>query len=433
MATGGLAVIRDNLFYIGAAKQAAWNTPITTPTWYHRWLQGTDIMDSVQYGSEREGDTSPVISLVWKTGQYWAFKIVEYARPQGLGYVLEALLGTGSDTFTAPTKASTVGAAGILAGGTTFPSVVDLGNVGSVALNFDPGLSNPLYEIQTVDLTTRTGAGTPWTYTLAAGATFKKAHAAASTINSVSKHLLTNQPTTFDPCTYEFGYGLATTTTKGAFRATDAVCVEVDIVGQKGQLWRIEHTWIAATGKLLTALQTPTYEGASQVGIAGSPFVWWQGSQWNINGSGANNAATIESFQIRMRKNVNWDDLQSEALTPVYFLPGNFDVDGSMTVQFQSFQQYYDMYFGSPSAANNTTDSTLVGFEALDLICTADAINSFEINVPVIYYTAGKLSPSLDGKPLKQPLSFTARKPSPGATIPDILQLTVNNSLASQY
>lgn len=433
MATGGLAVIRDNLFYVGAAKQSAWGTAVTTPTWYHRWLDGTDISDSVQYGSEREGDTSPYISLVWKTGQYWSFKVTEYIRPQGVGYVLEALLGVGSDTYTAPTKSTTLSGAGNTAGSTSIVTVGDLGNVGTMAVNIDPGYSNNLYEVVTLDLTSRAGTG-PYTYTIATGGKLKNSHAAAAVVTSQAKHVLTRQLVGFDPCTYEFGYGLATTATKGAFRVTDAVCTDVTLSGERGKPWKLEHTWIGATGKLLTALQpSVTYEGTNQIGAAGGPLVWYQGSQWLLNGAASGNAATIESFQVQLKNSVAWDDLQSEALTPAYFLPGNFDVSGSMTVEFQSFAQYYDMYFGSPTAANNATDDYHVGFESVDLICAPDAINSLEINLPSIYYTAAKLSPKLDGKPLKQPLSFTARKPTPGSTPADGAVFTLTNSLASQY
>lgn len=430
MATGGLAVIRDNLFYVGGVKQAAWGTAVTPSTWFHRWLDGTDITDGAVYGSEREGDTSPFVSLVWKTGQYWGFKVVEYVRPQIAGYAFQALLGVNSDAYTAPTKSGTLSAQAA-AGATTFSTATDLGNVGTLAMNFDPGYSNPLYEVQTVNLASKTGVG-PFTYTLANAAVFKNTHANAAIITSQSLHKFTRQLVGYDPYTYEFGYGLAATT-HGAFRLTDAVCTDITLSGERGKPWKLEHTWIAATGKLLTALLSPTYEGINQVGAAGGPLVWYQGSQWLINGANTNNAATIEQFSLQAKNGTAWDDLQSEALTAGYFLPGNFDVSGSMTVEFQSWQQYYDMYFGSPTAANNATDSYLVGFESVDLIAASDAINSLEISVPRINYTAAKLTPKLDGKPLKQPLSFTASRPVPGASPADILALTLGNSNNAQY
>lgn len=436
MATGGLSVIADNLAYFGRAKQAAWGTAIATPTSYHTWLDGSDVMDGAQHQTQRVGDTSPYNALAWKSGQYWGFKIVEYIRPYVAGYVLEALLGSGSDTYTPPTKASTVGAAGILAGGTTFPSVVDLGNVGSAALNFDPGYANPLYEVQTVDLTTRTGVSTPWTYTLAAGGAFKNAHAAASVINSASKHVFTRQSGAYDPCTYEIGYGLTGSPIKGAIRMTDAVCTDLTITGQKGQLWRMEHSWLAASGKLLNTVQALTqtsYEGGNRLGVAGGPFGWYQGTQWNINGAGTGNGATIENFSLQLKNGTSWDDLQNELLTPNYFIPGVFDVTGQMTVQWASWAQYYDMYFGSPTAPNNTVDDYHVGYEALDLICAADAVNNFEIQLPKIFYTAAKLTPKLDGKALRQPLSFTALKNDPGATPADGFVFTLNNSSNAQF
>ena len=432
MATGGLAVIRDNLFYIGGAKESVWGTPVA-PTWFHRWLDSTDADGAIQYGQEREGDTSPYLSLIYKSGQYWAFKIVEYVRPQIAGYALQALLGTGSDTYVAPTKTSTVGAAGILAGATTFPSVVDLGNTGTGALNFDPGYANPLYEVQTVDFTTRTGAGTPWTYTLAGGAKFTNAHAAAAVINSASSHTFACQPYGFDPYSYEFGWGAAGAAISGAFRMVDAVCTGLTISGQRGQPIRFESDWLAASAKELTALQTPSYEGTNVVGAAGGPLVWHQGNTWNINGATTGNAATIQQFALQLRRSTTWDDLQTELVTPSGFLPGNIDISGQFSVAFVSWAQYSDMYFANTTFTNNAVDSYLVGYESLLLQWASDAVNTFKINLPRINYTAGKLSPKLDGKALKQPISFTASKPQPGASFSDAAIFTLTNSNNAQY
>lgn len=434
MATGGLSVIANNLAYFGRAKQSAWGTAVTTPTAYHTWLDGSDVIDGAQHQMQRQGDTSPYNSIAWKSGQYWGFKVVEYVRPYVVGAMMEALLGSGSDTYTAPTKSGTFAGA-VTAGAATFTTTTDLGNTGSLVIGVDAGFSNTAYEVVTVDCTTKTG-GPTFTYTLAASGTFKNAHSGGAAFATASKHVLTRQSGAYDPCTYEIGYGLPGSPIKGAIRMTDAVLTDMTITGQKGQLWRMEHNWIAATGKLLTSVQTLTqssYEGGNRLGVAGGPFGWYQGTQWNINGAGTGNGATIESFQLQLKNGGSWDDLQSELLTPVYFLPGTFDISGQMTVQWQSWAQYYDMYFGSPTAANNTTDDYHVGYESLDFICASDALNSFEIQLPKIFYTAAKLSPKLDGKALRQPLSFSALKNDPGSTPADAFVFTLNNSSNSQY
>lgn len=430
MATGGLPAIRDNLFYIGGGKQAAWNTAVA-PTWFHRWLDSTDADGSVQYGSEREGDTSPYLSLVYKSGQYWAFKIVEYVRPQIAGYALQALLGTGSDTYTAPTMAGTLSSA-VVAGATSFSTALNMGNTGTLALNVDPGYSNNLYEVVNVDLTSKIGTG-PYTYNLVAGGTFKYAHAGAAVINSASTHVFAKQPYTFDPYSYEFGWGAAAAPISGAIRMVDSVCTGLTISGQKGQPIRFESDWMAASAKELTALSSPTYEGTNLVGGAGGPLVWHQGNIWNINGSTTGPAAAIESFQVQMKLTTAWDDLKTELITTGGFLPGNIDISGQFSVVFVSWAQYSDMYFGSNAFTNNAVDSYLVGFESLLLRWASDPVNSFQVNLPRINYTAGKLSPKLDGKPLKQPISFTASKPQPGASFSDAAILTLTNSANAAY
>lgn len=435
MATGGLSVIANNLAYFGRAKQSAWGTAITTPTAYHTWLDGSDVIDGAQHQQTRQGDTSPYNSLAWKSGQYWGFKIVEYVRPYVVGAMMQALLGSGSDTYTAPTKSTTLSGAGNTAGSTSVVVVGDLGNLLTLAVNINPGFASTTYEVVTLDLTTRSGTG-PYTYTIANSGTLKYGHSAAEVVTSASKHVLTRQSGAYDPCTYEIGYGLTGSPIKGAIRMTDAVLTDMTITGQKGQLWRMEHNWLAATGKFLTGVQTlsqTSYEGANRLGVAGGPFGWYQGTQWNINGAGTGNGATIESFQLQLKNSTTWDDLQSELLTPVYFLPGTFDISGQMTVQWQSWAQYTDMYFGSASAANNAADDYHVGYESLDFICASDALNSFEIQLPKIFYTAAKLTPKLDGKALRQPLSFTALKNDPGSTPADAFVFTLNNSSNAQY
>src|SRR6185312_9503877 len=204
-------------------------------------------------------DTSPYISLVYKSGQYWAFKVVEYVRPQIAGYALQALLGTGSDTYTAPAKTGTLAAA-VVAGATSFTTTTDLGNLGTLALNVDPGYSNSAYETVNVDCTSKTGTGT-FTYSLVAGGTFKQAHTLAAVINTASTHVLAATGFTFDPYSYEFGWGAAGAPISGAIRMVDSVCTGLTISGQKGQPIRFESDWLAASAKELTALSTPSYEG----------------------------------------------------------------------------------------------------------------------------------------------------------------------------
>src|SRR5690242_6413178 len=102
MATGGLTPIRGNDAYVACGKQSAWGTAVA-PTWFPIWLQGSEWGAETKTTSEMQGDGSPHKAFLYKTGQYGLVKIVEYARPIGTGYSLQGLLGTNSDTYTAPT------------------------------------------------------------------------------------------------------------------------------------------------------------------------------------------------------------------------------------------------------------------------------------------------------------------------------------------
>jgi hypothetical protein len=434
MATGGMTTFRNNLFYVAGAKQSAWNTAITTPVWYHKWLDGTDVIDGAQHQAEREGDTSRYVSLVYKSGQYWGFKVVEYLRPRTAGFVFENFFGSGSDTYTGPTKSTTLSGSGNTAGSTTVVTVGDLGNTSNGYLNITPGLTSATYEVVNVDYTSRTGVG-PYTYTLMNSGTLKQSHLAGDAVTSNSKHVFKPNSFQFDPCTYEIGYGVAGQGTRRAIRLTDCVCSDFGLVGDRGKPWRFEHTWIAASGKNLgnTLQASPAYEGTGVIGGGGAPFMFYQGSQWNVNGAATNNAASIVSVSIQGKAGVTWDEHVNESLNPTFFLPGDFDVSGNMTVQFQSYQQYDQMYFGSNNPATNATDSYIVGTESLDLIAQSDGINSLEINLPFTFYNAGRLSPKLDGKPMMQSLSFTGLRPPPQSTFSDPLILTLNNSANAQY
>lgn len=428
MATGGLTPIRGNDVYIGWTKQAAWGTPLA-PTFFWRWLDGSEWNPDRKMTSEREGDTSPFISISWATAQMGLVKIVEYARPITAGCALQAFLGSGSDTYTAPTKSTTLAAAVTLPA-TTFQSTADLGSVGTMAVAIEGGYASTTGEVVNVNLVSRTGTG-PYTYTLNGGASFARAHSNSGTIVSQASHAFTRQIQTYDPYTLEWAYGHAGGTPAQAWRLQDAVCTELKISGQANRPIKFEHTWYGALSKLQAALSSPVYEGAGVFGTPSGPFRYDQaGTSWLIDGAGTGNAATIGKFDLTMKNSTDVNEFVTEALTPAYFIPSNFDVSANLDVVFQSFAQYNEAFFGSASPATGASDSTIVGIGSFQATFTADAINSLLLNLLNGAYQGPKLTPKLDAKAIHQPIQLVGQR---GAGITNPFAATLTNAQASQY
>lgn len=427
--TGGLTPIRENLFYIGAAKQAAWNTPVA-PTWWWLWLDGTDANPKATMQKERQGDTQPYMALIYKKGQYWEVKVVENARPQSIGYALQAVLGSGSDAYTGPTKNTTLSAA-VAAGATSFSSTADLGNVGTLYVNFTPGYSSANYEVLNVNLVSRTGTG-PYTYNLVAGQNFKFAHLITDPITTASTHVLTRQPLAYDAYSIDLGFGSTAGGLAKWFRLQDAICYQVKLTHQKGMPLKLEHDWYGSLAAIDAAGPTPVYEGQNVIGNAAGPLMWWMAqNNWLLDTLATGNAVTIEKAELTIKNSTAADDFQTEGLSPVYFIPGNVDIDGTADVVFQSYNQYLELFYGSAAAAAGATDSYITGQGALSTTWQADGVNSLALALPSIAYTGGPLTPKLDAKPLHQALAFSAYNPSVGAPAP--LRFTLSNSANAAY
>lgn len=427
MATGGMTPLRDNLVYIGYGKQSAWHTPVAA-TGFWRWLDGSDASIEPKHAQEREGDTSPFVSLVYKTEQTGAVKIVEYLRPRTAGCALQAVLGSGSETYTAPTKATTL-AANILAGATSFQSTADLGNTGTLACNFTPGVASQTYEVQTVDLTTKSGTG-PYTYTLAAAAKFAYAHTSGDALTSGSTHALVRGLTSYDPFTLEVARGDGVNAPFQVVRFTDAVCTDVRITSAKGKPVQLEHTWYGAYELLKASNAVPVYEGNSVAGSTGGPMMHWNAAgTWTLDGATGGNAASIEQVVIDIKNATTANEFVSENINPDYFTLDNVDISAQAQVIFQSFSQYYETYFGSASPSSTARDSVLTGFGSLAATWSTDAINALAASLPNVAYTAAKVPFKLDGKPVRQALAMTAVK-TPAS---NPIALTLTNSQNSAY
>lgn len=427
--TGGPNVLAENIYYMGFAKQAVWQTAVA-PTVFSHWLDGSTAEPNMTQKMEREGDTGPYMTLAYKQRQMWQLQVVEYIRPISVGYILEALLGTGSDTYTAPTQATTL-SSGITAGANSFITVASIGNTGTGYFNFTPGYASTVYEVQNVNLAGRTGAG-PYTYPLQSG-TFANAHAGSDVVNNASSHVFTRQNTTYDAYTFEIGRGNIATF-GDVFRITNCVCTQVKITSAVGMPVKLEHTWIGSFSAIMAAATSVSLEGNGVIGQPGSPLVHFMaGSSWNVDGGGAGTGlgAGIKQLVLTLKNGTKPEDMQSELIYAPYFIPGTFDVDAQVTAIFESYSQYKNTYYGSAAATTGATDSYLLGYGSLAVTWTGDGVNALTLAMPNVAYTAAKIAPpKRDGTIVNQPLTIAAQKTN---AVPVPLTLTLSNSSAAQY
>jgi hypothetical protein len=411
---------------MGFAKQSVWGTAVA-PTFFSRWLDGSDAEPNTKVQKEREGDTSPFVALMYKTEQMWELKVVEYIRPIGVGFILQALLGTGSDAFTAPTQATTLSAP-ITVGANTFNVNGAIGTVGNAFFNFTPGYASAAYEVANVNLASKTGAG-PFTYTLQSG-TFQNAHSTSDVVNNASVHVMTRQQTTYDAYAWEVAFG--NSTFGKVFRISNCVCTGLTLSSDMGKPLKLEHTWVGSQSAIQATFTTISQEGTNLVGVAGGPLVHFHGgSSWSIDGSTSGNAAGIRSLKLTLKNSTKPEDMQSELVYAPYFIPGDFEIDGQIQVIFESYAQYLNTFFGSASATTGATDSYLVGYGAFTTTWTSDGVNSLAVSLPYVGYTGAKLDPpKLDAKPLYQTLLFSAYKTP---AFPTPITFTLNNSQSSAY
>lgn len=423
---------RDNRHYFGWSKQSVLGTPIA-PTQFWRWLEGSDANPEPRMQEVYEGDAGVHINLIYKDAQYWGIRIVEYVRPITAGCAIQALMGNGSDTYTAPTSSTTL-AASASAGATTIKLTADLGNTGTKTLILEPGYTSTNAEVVIIDCTTRT---TPnYTYTLASSATLALSHNNGSTVISPASHAFTRQLGTFDYYTiersiYQSGFGYAD-------RIQDCVCKRIRLSGgAKSPLLRMEHDWYGTFSVTRSSLLTPSFEGVGVAGACGGPLLWYGGSAWTLDSLTTGNATSITALDITLENSTNPEDGQGELITPGFFEPGLFKCSGTMMWHFQNYRQYYETYYGTSTVAASATDSYLTGFGQASVTFYGDGptlgtsgANSLAISIPNFGYTAAKISPKNDGKPLEQSVTFTGSKSTGNA---NVITLTLTNGQNSAY
>src|SRR2546430_9680325 len=134
-----VASIRSSNAYFGFARESTPGTP-AAPTIFPRWMNGSKIDIDLNTEDIREGDASRRLSTIIKNKQMVKVKLVAALRPNELGFFETAAQGSGSDTYTAPTVATTLSAL-TTAGATSITVTANTGltGTGTITLVLEPG------------------------------------------------------------------------------------------------------------------------------------------------------------------------------------------------------------------------------------------------------------------------------------------------------
>ncbi len=374
--------IRNDNAYVGVAKQTTQGTPVA-PTTFFRWLDGTKFEFDMKVESVWEGDGTRRLSQVIKNKQNVKTTIMFNPRPIEMGLVEQWVMGSGSDSVTAPTVSTTLSSS-VTAGATTISLAANTGLTGSgtAKVMLTPGGATE----EIVNITTPGSGGGPYSYTIASSGTAANAHSSGDVVITSATHTLTDQS---DGSYYTVEIGLGSLSGGGGptIRIADCKVNSCKRTSKSGML--LEYT-LEVEG-LATSLQvspaTVTLENHS-------PYLYTQGV-WTLNGSTTGDALAVESFDIHQKNNL--DIVQTENLVPSAIIFGNLGIDVTATLVMQNYQLIALTYWGSTSG---TSDAQAIGAGALILKFTqSDGFHTVQYTVPTMHYEKiTEPAPKKDGK-----------------------------------
>lgn len=412
--------IRSDNAYFGLAKEITPGTP-QAPIWFPRWFDGSSIEVNAKMEDVKEGDGTRRDSQIIKNGQEVKIKLVCSPRMNELGFLEEAAMGAGSDSYTPPTVSTTL-SAGTAIGATSISVAANTGlaGTGTIGLILDAGTAAE--EIALFNLPA-TGVG-PYTLTVAStynnGNGLKVAHLSGHTVKSSAIHTLTDQYDG-DYFTVEVGLGSLYSAAGTTIRVRSC---KVNTCKRSGK----------AGGPLMFDIE---FEGIA-CAVQGSPstitleqhslFLYTQGT-WVLDGSSTStDALSIESWDIEQKNNV--DSVQTEQLTRAALTYGAVNIGLGFDVVYTSPGRFFLVYFGNPSG---TADAQAIGAGSWVVTFTQpDTFQQVSYTMLTTHYTkAGLPVPKKDGKHSKITLSATSVSNSGQNAY--VLQTIVNNSQYSSY
>lgn len=400
--------IRSNNAYIGIGKQTVGGTAVA-PTVFPRWLDGSQLEFALKTESIREGDTTRRLSQVIKNQQYVKVKLLCLPRPVELGFLEQAAMGTGADTFTTAAYSSSVAATHAVGDTTLVVGSVTGLPTPPCALVYDPG--------STTEEIVQVSSNATTTLTVAP---LKYAHGTNKTILSSSSHAIADQ-SAGDYYTVEVGIGNLFGAGGPTLRVRDCKVESIKRSSKAGMLLTYEVDFVGITTTQTGSPATPTYE-------LHPPF-YYESGVWTLDGATTGDALVVESFAIEQKNNLDVG-IQSEALTLDATIFGLLDVSVTYDVVFTNPAKIYSAYFGS---ATGTTDAQAIGAGALSVNFTqADNFHALTLTCTTLHYTkVGVPVPKVDGKHFAMPV--TAESVTNQSANPNVIQATVLNTRNTVY
>jgi len=408
-----ILAIREDNAYIGIGKQSQGGTSVA-PSYFPRWLDGSNIQLDIKAEDVWEGDGSRHLSLIIKNRQEVKGKLVVAPRPNELGLLEAMAQGSGSDTYTAPTTNTTLAAAAT-AGATTISLTANTGltSSGTATLVIDSGLATE----EIVTITTPPSGTGPYTATLANGATLQQAHSSGATVQSTAQHVIIDES---DGAFYTFEVSLGGTSGI-ILRVRDCKVEQIKRSAKAGGLLTYEVDWQGIATVAQTSASTVTLEPHP-------PFLYTEGV-WTLDGSTTGDAVAIESFDITQKNNLD-TTIQTEQLTLATLIFGMLTLDVGLNLIMQNGSRIASTYFGSPTG---TTDAQAVATGSVQLVFTqANQFYTVTYNIPTMTYTkAEPPAPKKDGKAFR--IAVSASSTSDMGANAYLLQSTVANLVDAAY
>lgn len=413
--------IRSDNAYFGFAKETTPGTAVA-PSVFPRWMDGSSIEIDMKAEDVKEGDGSRRLSTIIKNQQTVKIKLHATLRSIELGFFEAAAMGSGADSYTAPTVNTTMSASSAV-GATTISVAANTGLTGSGSIALVIGAGTATEETATFT-TPPTGAG-PYVLTVANSGTLKIAHANSSTVQSAATHVITDQ-SDGNYYTVEVGLGTLFSASGTTLRVRDCKVNSFKRSAKAGGLLMHEIEFVGIASTVQGSPATVTLEQHQ-------PFLFTQGV-WTLDGATTGDAPNIELFDIEQKNQLD-TAIQTEQLTLAAMIFGMLMVNVGFEAVFTSPNKIYQTYFGG---ASGTTDAQALGLGSLSLVFTQpDTLQSVTYAISTIAYTKVSLpSPKKDGKHYKMSVSGTsiaAPLSGAGSNNAYILQTTLTNAQYSSY
>lgn len=416
---------REDNFYIGFAKETTPGTPVA-PSIFPRWMDGTSLAIDTTIEVIKEGDGTRRNSTVIKNGQKVTIKLTAWLRPNELGFFESAALGSGSDSYTAPTVSTTLSSSSVV-GATSISVAANAGLTGStvIPLVIDAGLAT---EEIALFAPPATGAG-PYTLNVSntynGGNGLKVAHSSGHAVQSAATHVLTDQ-SDGNYYTIECGIGSLFSGAGTTLRVRDCKVDTFKRSAKKGTilLHELQFTGIASTVQGSPATVTlEQHQG----------FLFTQ-SAWTLDGSTTGDAPNVDEWFIEQKNNLDIA-IQTEQLTLAAIIFGTLEVNAHYSLVFTAAARLFQAYFGS---GTGTTDAQAVGLGSLTVLFTQpDTLQTVQYTIATLTFEKvpwpvpkkdGKhYMFTLDGQSVAAPLSGA------GPNNAYLLQTTLTNTQFSSY